>query len=47
MVQGEVSGKKYTEPFSKGVLSRSLTRAEMDLTKAYEVPREAPKPKEQ
>ncbi len=37
MVQGEVSGKKYTEPFSKGVLSRSLTRAEMDLTKAYEV----------
>ncbi len=35
MVQGEVSGKKYTEPFSKGVLARSLTRAEMDPNKAY------------
>ena len=31
-VQGEVSGKKYTEPFSKGVLARSLIRAEMNLT---------------
>lgn len=30
MVEGEVSGKKYREPFSKGVLARSLTRAEMD-----------------
>ena len=29
MVEGEVSGKKYREPFSKGVLARSLTRAEM------------------
>jgi len=35
MVQGEVSGKVYTEPFSKGVLSRSLTRAEMGPNKAY------------
>ncbi|BAZ99858.1 2-phosphoglycerate kinase [Methanothermobacter sp. EMTCatA1] len=35
MVQGEVSGKKYTEPFSKGVLARSLTRAEMDPNRAY------------
>lgn len=35
MVQGEVGGKIYTEPFSKGVLSRSLTRAEMDPNKAY------------
>ncbi len=35
MVQGEVSGKIYTEPFSKGVLSRSLTRAEMGPNKAY------------
>lgn len=35
MVQGEVSGKLYTEPFSKGVLSRSLTRAEMSPNKAY------------
>lgn len=37
MVQGEVSGKIYTEPFSKGVLSRSLTRAEMGPNKAYMV----------
>jgi 2-phosphoglycerate kinase len=37
MVQGEVSGKKYTEPFSKGVLARSLTRAEMGPNKAYTI----------
>jgi 2-phosphoglycerate kinase len=35
MVQGEVGGKVYTEPFSKGVLSRSLTMAEMGPNKAY------------
>ncbi|MGZ7049557.1 MAG: 2-phosphoglycerate kinase [Methanobacterium sp.] len=35
MVEGEVGGKRYTEPFSKGVLARSLTRAEMDPNKAY------------
>jgi 2-phosphoglycerate kinase len=35
MVEGEVSGKKYREPFSKGVLARSLTRAEMDPNRAY------------
>ena len=35
MVEGEVSGKKYREPFSKGVLARSLTRAEIDPNKAY------------
>ncbi len=35
MVEGEVSGKKYREPFSKGVLARSLTRAEMEQNKAY------------
>ena len=35
MIQGEVGGKVYTEPFSKGVLSRSLTRAEMGPNKAY------------
>ena len=35
MVEGEVSGKKYREPFSKGVLARSLTRAEMDPSEAY------------
>ncbi|MBM4241798.1 MAG: 2-phosphoglycerate kinase [Euryarchaeota archaeon] len=37
MVEGEVSGKKYREPFSKGVLARSLTRAEMDQDKAYTI----------
>jgi 2-phosphoglycerate kinase len=36
MVQGNVDGKKYIEPFSKGVLSRTLTQAEMDPNKAYE-----------
>jgi 2-phosphoglycerate kinase len=35
LVEGEVGGKKYREPFSKGVLSRSLTRAEMDPDQAY------------
>jgi 2-phosphoglycerate kinase len=35
MVEGEVSGKRYREPFSKGVLARSLTRAEMDPNRAY------------
>jgi 2-phosphoglycerate kinase len=35
MIQGEVGGKIYTEPFSKGVLSRSLTIAEMEPNKAY------------
>ncbi|MDD1763517.1 MAG: 2-phosphoglycerate kinase, partial [Methanobacteriaceae archaeon] len=35
IVEGEVGGKKYREPFSKGVLARSLTRAEMDPNKAY------------
>jgi 2-phosphoglycerate kinase len=37
IVEGEVSGKKYREPFSKGVLARSLTRAEMDPNKAYTI----------
>ncbi|MGL4669722.1 MAG: 2-phosphoglycerate kinase [Methanobacteriaceae archaeon] len=37
MVQGKVSGKVYTEPFSKGVLSRSLTLAEMGPNKAYAI----------
>ena len=35
MVEGEVGGKKYREPFSKGVLSRSLIRADMDPDNAY------------
>lgn len=35
LVHGEVGGKEYTEPFSKGVLARSLTRAEIDPNKAH------------
>ncbi len=35
LVEGTVNGKKYTEPFSKGVLSRSLTRAEVGPNRAY------------
>jgi 2-phosphoglycerate kinase len=35
MVQGNIGDRVYEEPFSKGVLSRSLTRAEMDPNKAY------------
>lgn len=37
MVQGKVGGKVYTEPFSKGVLSRSLTRAKLDINEAYDI----------
>ncbi len=37
LVEGTFDGKKYTEPFSKGVLSRSLTRAEVGITKAYDI----------
>ncbi|MDO5851696.1 MAG: 2-phosphoglycerate kinase [Methanobacteriaceae archaeon] len=35
IVEGEVGGKKYREPFSKGVMSRSIIRAEMEPNKAY------------
>ncbi|WP_066973687.1 2-phosphoglycerate kinase [Methanobrevibacter filiformis] len=35
MIQGNVGGKRYVEHFSKGVLSRSLTRAEMGPDEAY------------
>ncbi|MDL2246399.1 2-phosphoglycerate kinase [Methanobrevibacter sp. OttesenSCG-928-K11] len=35
MVQGDVGGRKYTEPFSKGILARSLTTAELGSNKAY------------
>ncbi|GAA5819261.1 MAG: 2-phosphoglycerate kinase [Methanobrevibacter sp. CfCl-M3] len=35
MVQGNIGGRVYEEPFSKGVLSRSLTQAEMDPSRAY------------
>ncbi len=37
LVEGEVGGKKYREPFSKGILSKSLIRSEVEPTKAYEI----------
>ena len=37
LVRRELKGKSYTEPFSKGILSRSLIRAELDPSKAYEI----------
>lgn len=37
LVEVEVKGKKYYEPFSKGILARSLTRAELDLNEAYDL----------
>ena len=37
LVQRVVKGKVYTEPFSKGILSRTLIRAELDPSKAYEI----------
>lgn len=37
LVQREAKGKVYTEPFSKGILSRSLIRADLDPSKAYEM----------
>lgn len=39
MVKGEIDGKKYKEPFSKGVLARSLTIADMGSKKAYNLAR--------
>ena len=35
LVEGEVGGKKYREPFSKGILSKSLIRAELEPERAY------------
>jgi 2-phosphoglycerate kinase len=37
LVEGEVGGKKYTEPFSKGILAKSLVRSDVKPTKAYEL----------
>lgn len=37
MVIGNIDGKGYKEPFSKGVLARSLTLADMGSKKAYKV----------
>lgn len=36
MVKGKVDGEEYQEPFSKGILARSLTTADMGSKKAYE-----------
>ncbi|WP_409200750.1 2-phosphoglycerate kinase [Methanobrevibacter sp. DSM 116169] len=35
MVRGDVDGKEYAEPFSKGILARSLTTADLGSNKAY------------
>lgn len=43
LVEGEVGGKKYREPFSKGILSKSLIRSEIDSAKAYEIAAEIEK----
>ena len=37
LVRRCAEGKDYTEPFSKGILSRSLIRAELDPSSAYEL----------
>ncbi len=34
-LEGEIGGKKYQEPFSKGILSKSLIRSEVDPDRAY------------
>lgn len=36
-VKGEVEGKKYEEPFSKGILARSLNVADIGSEKAYSI----------
>ena len=43
LIDGEIGGKKYREPFSKGILSKSLVRAEIDSAKAYEMAAEIEK----
>lgn len=37
MVKGQVDGKEYKEPFSKGILARSLSVANMRSDKAYKI----------
>lgn len=37
LVRRELNDKIFTEPFSKGILSRSLIRAELDPSKSYEI----------
>ena len=36
-VTGEVDGKKYSEPFSKGIMSRSLNVADIGIERAHEL----------
>ena len=36
-VTGDVEGKKYKEPFSKGIMSRSLNVADIGIERAYTV----------
>lgn len=43
LVEGQVGGKKYQEPFSKGILSKSLIRAELAPDKAYTIASEIEK----
>lgn len=37
LVKGEVDGKEYAEPFSKGVLARSLTITDLGVNDAYKI----------
>ena len=36
-VTGEVDGKKYKEPFSKGIMSRSLNVADIGIERAHSI----------
>ena len=36
-ITGNVEGKKYKEPFSKGILSRSLNVADIGFERAYDI----------
>ena len=36
-VTGDVDGKKYKEPFSKGIMSRSLNVADLGIERAHEI----------
>lgn len=37
LVEGKIGDKVYREPFSKGILSKSLIRSEIDPAKSYEI----------
>ena len=43
LIEGEIGGKKYREPFSKGILSKSLVRCEIKADRAYELASEIEK----